>query len=103
MTTQAMPATHLAASIPSIAPRPAVALYDGDVSVTVTFRPGDPIGSTEVTTSPDPLDDIGLLALLDATLTRLVTYRDAFRQAMTEDAAIVPPPPLPLPTPWYAW
>jgi len=45
-----------------------------------------------------------LLNLLDATMTRLTVYRDAFRQAMSEDAdTTVPPPPLPLPTPWYAW
>jgi len=102
MTVEAMPATHLAASIPSIPPCPAVALYDGDVFVTVTFRPCSPIGSTEVVTSPDPLDDTGLLTLLDATMTRLIVYRDAFQQAMTEDtdAALAP---LPLPTPWYAW
>jgi len=103
MTTHAIPAPHLAASIPSIPPRPAVALHHGDVFVTVTFRPCSPIGATEVLTSPDPLDDIGLLTLLDATLTRLTVYRDAFRQAMSEDAATVPPPPLPLPVPWYAW
>ncbi len=102
MTVEAMPATHLAASIPSIPPCPAVALYDGDVFVTVTFRPCSPIGSTEVVTSPDPLDDTGLLTLLDAIMTRLIVYRDAFQQAMTEDtdAALAP---LPLPTPWYAW
>jgi hypothetical protein len=103
MTTHTIPATPLAASLPSIPPRPAVALYDGDVSVTVTFRPLSPLGSTEVVTSPDPLDDTGLLNLIDATLTRLTLYRDAFRQAMSEDADPAPPPPLPLPTPWYAW
>jgi hypothetical protein len=103
MTPQAIPATPLAASSPSIPPRPAVALDDGDVSVTVTFRPCSPIGSTEVLTSLDPLDDTGLLALLNATLTRLTLYRDAFRQAMSEDADPASPPPLPLPTPWYAW
>jgi len=99
MTTHAIPAPHLAASIPSIPPRPVVALDDGDVSVTVTFRPCFPIGSTDVLTSPDPLNDTGLLTLLDATLTRLTLYRDAFRQAMSEDAATVPPPPPPPPRP----
>jgi len=104
MTATARPAIHDAASIPSIPSRPAVALYDGDMSVTVTFRPCSPIGSTEVVTSPDPLDDTGLLTLLDATMIRLTVYRDAFRQAMSEDAdTTAPPPPLPLPTPWYAW
>jgi len=96
--------THAAITAPSISPRPAVALFDGDVSVTITFRPCSPVGSTEVITSPDPLDDTGLLALLDATMTRLTLYRDAFRQAMSEDADPAPDrAPLPLPTPWYAW
>ncbi len=103
MTTHAIPATHLAASIPSIPPHPAVALDDGDMSVTVTFRPCSPIGSTDVLTSPDPLDDTGLLTLLDATITRLTLYRDAFRLARDEDTDPAPPPPLPLPIPWYAW
>jgi len=102
MTVHAIPATHLAASIPSIPPCPAVPLDDGDVSVAITFRPLSPIGSTEVLTSPDPLDDTGVLNLLDATITRLTVYRDAFRQAMSEDRDAAPPP-LPLPTPWHAW
>jgi len=101
MTTHAIPVTHVAASIPSIPPRPAIALYDGDVSVTATFRPCSPIGSTEVVTSLDPLDDAAVLTLLDATITRLTVYRTAYQQAMTEDTATVPP--LPLPAPWYAW
>ncbi len=103
MTTQAMPAPHVAASIPSIPPRTAIALDDGDISVTTTFRPHDPIGATEVVASIDLPDDTGLLTLLDATIARLTAYRAAYRQAMTEDTATVPPPPLPLPTPWYAW
>jgi hypothetical protein len=104
MTTHAMPATPLAASLPSISPRPAVALDGGDVFVTVTFRPCSPIGSTEVTASPDSLDATGLLTLLDATMARLTVYRDAFHQAMSEDADPAPArAPLPLPTPWYAW
>jgi len=71
----------------------------GDVSITVTFRPHSPIGSTEVRTSPDPLDDTALLHLLDATIARLTVYRDAYRAARDEDAA----PPALLPTPWYGW
>jgi len=39
MTSQIIPALHVVASIPSIPPRVAVALYDGNVSVTATFRP----------------------------------------------------------------
>jgi hypothetical protein len=104
MTTHAISATHLAASLPSIAPRPALALFDGDVSVTATFHLTDPIGSTEVTTSPaflSEMDDTALLNLLDATITRLTTYRDAFRAALDEDTR--PAPPALLPTPWYAW
>ena len=112
MTTQAMPATHVAASIPSILPRTAVALYDGDVSVTATFTPDAPIGSTQVVASIDLPDASALLNLLDATIARLTVYRDAYRQAMTgndqpvmeEDADPLPVrTPLPLPVPWYAW
>ncbi len=112
MTSQIMPAPHVAASIPSIPPRTAVALDDGDVSVTATFRPLDPIGSTEVVASIDLPDATGLLTLLDATIARLTAYRDAYRQAMTEnDQPVIeedanPAPvraPLPLPVPWYAW
>jgi len=93
--------TQATVSIPSIAPHSCVARDDGDVSVTATFRPRDPIGSTEVVTSLDPLDDAAVLTLLDATITRLTVYRAAYQQAMKEDAATVPP--LPLPVPWYAW
>jgi len=103
MTSQIIPVPHVAASIPSIppSPRPAGALDDGDVAVTATFRPCSPLGSTEVVTSLDPLDDAAVLTLLDATITRLTVYRAAYQQAMHEDAATVPP--LPLPVPWYAW
>ncbi len=104
MTTQAMPAPHIAASIPSIPPCTAVALYDADVSVTATFRPLDPIGSTEVIASLDFPDATAFLNLLDATIARLTAYRDAYQQAMTEDADPAPVrAPLPLPVPWYAW
>jgi len=104
MTTQAIPAPHVAASIPSIPPRPTIALYDGDVSITTTFRPHDPIGATEVVASLDLPDDAALLILLDATIARLIAYRDAYQQAMTADADPVPVrAPLPLPVPWYAW
>ncbi len=106
MTTHAIPATHLAASIPSIppCPRPASALDDGDVSVTTTFRPCSSIGSTEVVTSLDALDDAALLALLDVTISRLTAYRAAYQHALDEDAAPAPAPvtPRPLPVPWHA-
>jgi len=85
MTTQAKPALHVVASIPSIPPCPAVALYDGDVSVPATFRPHDPIGATEVVASLDLPDDTALLNLLDTTIARLTAYRDAYRQAMDAD------------------
>ena len=103
MTSQTIPTLHIAVSILSIPPRVAVALDDGDVSVTATFRPHDPIGSTQVSTSIDLLDDDALLNLLDATIARLTAYRGAYQGTRDEDAATVPPPPLPLPTPWYAW
>jgi hypothetical protein len=106
MTSQIIPATHVAASIPSIPPypRPAGALDDGDVSVTTTFRPCSPIGSTEVVTSLDALDDTALLALLDVTISRLTAYRAAYQHAMTEDTAPAPVrAPRPLPVPWHAW
>ncbi len=96
--------TQATVSLPSIPPRPAVALYDGDVSVTATFRPHDPIGSTEVVASLALPDDTALLNLLDATIARLTAYRDAYQQAMTEDADPTPVrAPFPLPIPWYAW
>ncbi len=75
----------------------------GDVSVTATFRLCSPVGSTEVVTSLDALDDAALLALLDVTISRLTAYRAAYQQAMTEDAAPAPVPPRPLPVPWHAW
>jgi hypothetical protein len=112
MTVHAIPATYRAASIPSIAPCPALALDDGDVSVTATFRPLDPIDATEVVASIDLPDATVLLTLLATTITRLITYRDAYRQAMTEndqpgrDEDADPPPlraPLPLSIPWHAW
>ena len=104
MTSQIIRALHVVASIPSIPPRVAVALYDGDVSVTATFRPHDPLGATEVVASLDLPDDTALLNLLDTTIARLTAYRDAYQQAMTEDADPAPiRTPLPLPTPWYAW
>ncbi len=104
MTPQAIPALHVVASIPSIPPCTAMALYDGDMSVTTTFRPHDPLGSTEVVASLDLPNDTALLNLLDATIARLIAYRDAYQQAMTEDADPAPVrAPLPLPVPWYAW
>jgi len=104
MTSQIMPAPHVAASVPSIPPRPVLALDDGDVSVTATFRPRDPLGATEVVASLDLPDDAALLTLLDATIARLTAYRNAYHQAMTEDADPAPVrAPLPLPVPWYAW
>jgi len=105
MTSQTIPATHIAASIPSIPPCPALALVDGDVSVTATFRPLDPLDATEVSASIDLPDDAGLLNLLDTTIARLITYCDAYRQAMADEDADPAPlrAPLLLPTPWYAW
>jgi len=104
MTTYAIPAPHLTSSIPSIPPCPAIAFDDGDVSVTVTFRPRSPIGSTEVVTSLDSLDDTALLHLVDSAIARLSAYHAAYQHAMTEDADPAPiSAPLPLPVPWDAW
>jgi len=77
---------------------------DGDVSVTTTFRPCSSIGSTEVVTSLDALDDAALLTLLDVTISRLTAYRAAYQHALDEDAAPAPAPvPRPLPVPWHVW
>jgi len=103
MTPQAISAPHIAASLPSIPPRSTVTLDEGDVSVTVTFRPCSPIGSTEVVASLDLPDDAALLNLVDSAIARLTAYRDAYQQAMTEDADPAPiSAPFPLPVPWYA-
>jgi len=96
--------TQATVSIPSISSLPAVARDDSDVSVTATFRPCSPIGSTEVVTSLDDLDDSAVLTLLDATISRLTVYRAAYQQAMDEDATPAPArAPRPLPVPWYVW
>ncbi len=86
--------TTLAAAIPSIG------VLDAwhDVTVHVTFKTSDPTTLTDVVIEPDPEDNGCLLQLLDAAITRLIVYRDAFIDAEAEDAA-----PTPLPMPWYAW
>jgi len=94
-----------ALAIPIVA---SAAAITGDVHITATFRPRSPIGSTEVTTSLDPLDDTAMLNLLDATITRLIAYQQAMAEndqpVMEEDVDPAPGrAPLPLPTPWYAW
>ncbi len=92
----------LAPAFPSVASD--AAPLCGDVHVTTTFRPCAPVGSTEVSTSLDALDDTAFLNLLDATITRLIAYRDAYRAAMEEDTdSAAAPLPIPIPTPWYAW
>ena len=84
----------------TLAPAPSLpsGTLAGDVSVSVTFTPGDPLPCTEVLTSPAPLDDSGLLTLLDATIARLTVYRAAYQQARDEDAALAS-----LPLPWHGW
>jgi len=77
------------------------ALSISDVSVIVTFHPGDPIDSTEVTTAPDflaEMDDTGLLNLLDSAIARLTAYRAGYQAALDEDDK-----PLLLPVPWHGW
>ncbi len=69
-----------------------------DVTMHVTFRPGDPIGLTEVVIDPEPAEDARVVDLLDAAIARLTCYRDDYRHATEEDAR-----PVRLPAPWYSW
>ncbi len=57
-----------------------------DITVTLTFRPGDPIGLTAVDVSGDPcFQDI--LDVLDDALQRLCAYTNGYSEAWTEDIA----------------
>jgi hypothetical protein len=88
--------TQTAASIPSIPPLVVVSCaHDGDVTVSATFTPTDPVGATEVLITPEPATTCGVLELLDAAIVRLLAYRDGYRAASEKDAAPV------LPAPWY--
>jgi len=69
-----------------------------DVTMRLIFRPGDPIGLTEVVIDPEPAEDARVLDLLDAAIGRLTCYRDGYRHATEEDAR-----PVRLPAPWYGW
>lgn len=69
-----------------------------DVTIHTTFRAVDPIGLTEVVVEPEPDDDGVLLHTLDAAITRLITYRNAFLAAAAEDSASTP-----LPMPRDSW
>lgn len=56
-----------------------------DVTITLTFTPGTPLGATEVDVTGDPA--LGaLLALLDEALIRLCAYMDGYSGAWCEDA-----------------
>jgi hypothetical protein len=69
--------THTAASIPSIPSLLVVARADdGDVTVSATFTPTDPVGSTEVLIMPEPATIGAVLELLDAAIVRLRAYRN---------------------------
>ncbi len=72
-----------------------------DVTVHVTFRTIDPINVTEIVVDPDPSSDGCLLQLIDAAITRLQAYREAFMRAEEDDTGSLPPPALPVP--WHAW
>jgi hypothetical protein len=88
--------TQTAASIPSIPPLVVVARADdGDVTVSATFTPTDPVGSTEVLITPEPATTSGVLELLDAAIVRLLAYRDGYRAASEKDAGPA------FPAPWY--
>ncbi len=69
-----------------------------DVTMRLTFRPGDPIGLTEVVIDPEPAEDARVMDLLDAAIARLTCYRDGYRHATEDDAR-----PMRLPAPWYGW
>jgi len=69
-----------------------------DVTVRVTFRPGDPIGLTEVVIDPEPAEDARVVDLLDAAIARLTCYRDGYHHATEDDAR-----PVRLLIPWYGW
>ncbi len=88
--------THIAAT-------PSVSHLDPwrDVTVQVTFKTVDPITMTEIVVDPDPSSDGCLLQLIDAAITRLRAYREAFTRAEKDDAGSRPPTALPVP--WYAW
>jgi hypothetical protein len=76
---------------------PALDAGDG-VTMCLIFRPGDPIGLTEVVIDPEPAEDARVLDLLDAAIARLACYRDGYRHATEEEAR-----PMRLPAPWYGW
>ncbi len=69
-----------------------------DVTMCLIFRPGDPIGLTEVVIDPEPAEDARVMDLLDAAIARLACYRDGYRHATEEEAR-----PMRLPAPWYGW
>ncbi len=86
-----------------IAATPSVSVLDPwrDVTVHVTFRTIDPITVTEIVVAPDPRSDGCLLQLIDAAITRLQAYREAFMRAEKDDVGSLPPTALPVP--WHAW
>jgi hypothetical protein len=89
--------TQPAATAPSIPPLVIVAHDDGDVTVTATFHPTDPIGATEVVITPEPATHARVLDLLDAAIVRLLAYREGYKTASDKDT-------MPLfPAPWYGW
>ncbi len=88
--------TQPAATALSIPPL-VIVTHDGDVTVTATFHPTDPIGATEVVITPEPATHARVLDLLDAAIVRLLAYRDGYKTASDKDTT-----PL-FPAPWYGW
>jgi len=70
------------AAAPSIAPQRADSL--GDITVSVTFNPTDPVGMIELATSPDLVGE-ALLETLNALLTHVAIYRRGYRAEMLAD------------------
>lgn len=56
-----------------------------EVSITMTFRPVDLLGLTEVVIDPEPLDQQALLELLEQAQQRLHVYCAAYAEAADAD------------------
>lgn len=68
----------------TIAPAPIISRDAIDTAITVTFRPCDPLGLTEVAIDGEP-DGHDMLILLDAAIERLGAYRTDYMEAMAAD------------------
>ncbi len=86
--------TIVSAAIPSVSSFPS----DEDVTIQVTFRLSDPLGTTDVVIDPEPSDGRQVAHVVSAATARLIAFRDGYLEAEDEDAE-----PTVLPVPWYAW